>query len=193
MRYFAKAARFCAIAAATIIFDAACARAGEIEVAHGKALVETNCARCHSVGLDGASPNAKAPPFRLIYTRIPVETIAATLLTKATPDHSEMPKFTISPQQAADIAAYIASIQPENLGQKLVEINCGPCHATGRSGESPHSQAPVFRQLGRRYPLEQLEESLAEGLTTGHPDMPTFVAEPHQIADIIAYLKSIQE
>jgi len=167
--------------------------AGEAEIEHGKALVETNCGTCHATGVEGASAHPKAPPFRLIYTRIPVETLADTLLAKATPDHSDMPKFTITARQAGDIAEYVASIQPERLGRKLVEVNCGPCHATGPTGESAHSQAPLFRHLARRYPLETLEEALAEGLMTGHPDMPTFVAEPHQIADIIAYLQSIQE
>jgi hypothetical protein len=33
---------------------------------------------------------------------------------------------------------------------------------------------------------------LAEGLSTGHPDMPEFVFEPHDISAILAYLQSIQ-
>jgi mono/diheme cytochrome c family protein len=51
--------------------------------------------------------------------------------------------------------------------------------------------APPFRQLHRRYPLEQLSETLAEGITTGHPAMPEFQLDQRQIADLIAYMKSI--
>jgi mono/diheme cytochrome c family protein len=38
-----------------------------------------------------------------------------------------------------------------------------------------------------------LAESLAEGLSVGHSDMPEFVFERDEIAAILAYLKSIQE
>jgi mono/diheme cytochrome c family protein len=47
--------------------------------------------------------------------------------------------------------------------------------------------------LSRKYPIEGLAESLAEGLSVGHPDMPEFVFEPDDIAAILAYLNSIQE
>jgi hypothetical protein len=35
-----------------------------------------------------------------------------------------------------------------------------------------------------------LEEALAEGIVTGHPDMPEFMASPDQINAIIAYIAS---
>ena len=76
-------------------------------------------------------------------------------------------------------------------GRALVEANCSPCHATGMTGDSPHPQAPPFRTLAARYPVEMLEEALGEGIMTGHPDMPEFIAEPGQIDDIIAYLKTL--
>jgi mono/diheme cytochrome c family protein len=78
-------------------------------------------------------------------------------------------------------------------GQALVEANCSPCHAIGKTGDSPHAEAPLFRTLSKRYPIDTLEEALAEGIVTGHPDMPEFIATPDQIADIIGYLESIQE
>src|SRR5262249_7203840 len=49
------------------------------------------------------------------------------------------------------------------------------CHAVGRTGASPHPAAPPFRTLSRKYKIEGLAEALAEGLSTGHPDMPEFV------------------
>ena len=40
--------------------------------------------------------------------------------------------------------------------------------------------------------METLEESLAEGIVTGHADMPEIVWEPDQITDFLAWLASIQ-
>lgn len=34
-------------------------------------------------------------------------------------------------------------------------------------------------------------EALAEGIVTGHPDMPAFTFSPTQIGAIIAYIKSL--
>jgi cytochrome c len=78
-------------------------------------------------------------------------------------------------------------------GETLVTRNCARCHATMRTGESTHPEAPAFRTLGKRYPIESLEEALGEGIISGHPDMPEFVFESNDVGAIIAYLKSIQE
>ena len=87
---------------------------------------------------------------------------------------------------AADQASAIAH------GKALVEANCGRCHGVGLTDESAHPQAPAFRTLTERYPLDALEEAFVEGIETGHPDMPEFVATPEQIADIIAYIDTLQ-
>jgi mono/diheme cytochrome c family protein len=76
-------------------------------------------------------------------------------------------------------------------GRALVEANCSACHATGAAGESPHREAPPFRTLWQRYPLDALEEAFAEGIYTGHPDMPHFIASPEQIEAIIAYISAL--
>jgi len=77
-------------------------------------------------------------------------------------------------------------------GHTIVASHCSSCHAIERIGTSPHRQAPPFRNLSHRYPIESLEEALAEGLSTGHPDMPEFVFEPQEINAILTYLQSIQ-
>ena len=77
-------------------------------------------------------------------------------------------------------------------GQVFVRTNCAHCHAIDRSSPSPLKDAPPFRTLHRKYPVESLEESLAEGITTGHPSMPEFRLDPGQIGDVIAYLKSLE-
>ena len=78
-------------------------------------------------------------------------------------------------------------------GEVLVRENCGRCHAIGREGDSPHKEAPPFRTLSSKYPVEDLAESLAEGIVSGHPDMPVFVFNAHDVAAIIEYLDSIQD
>lgn len=77
-------------------------------------------------------------------------------------------------------------------GYILVASHCSQCHAIERTGDSPNRQALPLRTLGHQYPVESLEEALAEGLSTGHSDMPELVFEPHEINAILAYLQSIQ-
>ena len=78
-------------------------------------------------------------------------------------------------------------------GEVLGKENCSRCHAIGKEGNSPHPEAPPFRTLSSRYPIEDLGESLAEGIISGHPDMPIFVFGPADVEVIIDYLNSIQE
>ena len=69
---------------------------------------------------------------------------------------------------------------------------CARCHAVGKTGLSPLQAAPPFRTLHTRYPVESLEESLGEGIVTGHPAMPEFRFDSEQVGDVIAYLKSLE-
>jgi len=78
------------------------------------------------------------------------------------------------------------------LGQTLVLRNCGMCHAVGRADVSSKAGAPAFRDLSRRYDVDALGEALAEGLLTGHPEMPEFRFEPYEVDAILKYLRSIQ-
>jgi hypothetical protein len=73
----------------------------------------------------------------------------------------------------------------EHRGQQLVSKHCAMRHAIGRRGNSPHRQAPSFRTLAKRYPIESLPE--ARGVFyTGRPDMPEFVFTPADIGAIPA-------
>ncbi len=88
-----------------------------------------------------------------------------------------------------------AAGDPDQLrrGEELLQRDCARCHAIGRTGASPRSDAPAFRILGQRYRIEALEESLAEGIMSGHPDMPEFAFDADDVGAIIAYLNSIQQ
>ena len=77
-------------------------------------------------------------------------------------------------------------------GKTFVGANCAKCHAVGLIGASPLNVAPAFRDLHTKYPVEDLGEALAKGITTGHPTMPEFQLEPDQITDVVAYLKSLE-
>jgi cytochrome c len=74
-------------------------------------------------------------------------------------------------------------------GKTFVLANCARCHSIDKIGASPLTIAPPFRTLHLKYPVESLEESLGEGIVTGHPTMPEFRLDPGQVSDLIAYLK----
>jgi len=76
-------------------------------------------------------------------------------------------------------------------GERLVLSHCASCHAVGPAENSPFPQAPPFRELSQRYPVRHLEEALAEGIVTAHPDMPEFVFSAEEASDIVAYLESL--
>ncbi|MEW9805241.1 cytochrome c [Mesorhizobium sp. ZMM04-5] len=80
----------------------------------------------------------------------------------------------------------------EQRGMVFAKTNCSQCHSIDPVGPSPLSVAPPFRELHERYPVEDLQESLAEGIRTGHPSMPEFKLDPDQIGDLIAFLKSLE-
>jgi len=77
-------------------------------------------------------------------------------------------------------------------GEVFVRVHCASCHSIDKVSPSPLKAAPPFRTLHERYPVENLQESLAEGIITGHPSMPQFRLDPGQVADVIAYLKSLE-
>lgn len=76
-------------------------------------------------------------------------------------------------------------------GRTFAEANCASCHAVGKEGDSPVADAPPFRVLHQRYPIESLAEAFAEGIVTGHADMPEFALEPEQIDTLLAYPESL--
>jgi len=86
-----------------------------------------------------------------------------------------------------------AAASDPKRGEMLLSRDCARCHAVGRAGESPQKEAPAFRTLGKRYPVESLEEALGEGIMSGHPDMPELKYDADDVGGIIAYLKSVQQ
>jgi mono/diheme cytochrome c family protein len=91
------------------------------------------------------------------------------------------------------LAATAAAAQPSvDRGRWLAQHSCAMCHAVGERGASHNRAAPPFRELYKRYPIDNLAEAFAEGIVTGHPQMPEFRLSAGQTADLLAYLKSLQ-
>jgi cytochrome c len=85
-----------------------------------------------------------------------------------------------------------AQSQPDAVERgRAIAQHCARCHAIGQNDQSPHKDAPPFRTFQGKWPLEQLEEALAEGIAVGHVDMPEYVFEPDQISDFLAYLATL--
>lgn len=99
--------------------------------------------------------------------------------------------LSVSIVLAAAVPALAADDDRAAAGLRLAEQLCSRCHAVSNEAASPHDDAPPFRTFAAKWPLENLEESLAEGIVTGHPDMPAFVFEPQEIDALIEHLHSL--
>lgn len=76
-------------------------------------------------------------------------------------------------------------------GMELAEENCSRCHAIGVTGDSPLAEAPPFREIAKRYPAESLAESFAEGIVTGHDEMPEFVFSTEEVGQLVEYFSQL--
>ena len=92
----------------------------------------------------------------------------------------------------ATLATGGALADSADRGFVFAKANCSSCHAIGRYDESLLPIAPPFRTLHERYPVEDLQEALAEGIVTGHPSMPQFQLDGAQINQLIDYLKTLE-
>lgn len=86
-------------------------------------------------------------------------------------------------------------------GQRLAQRHCGGCHAV-TGAVSPLADAPPFSQLFTRYRPGRLDAILAEGMLAPpqrpeegsprtHPRMPTAQLDDDEVADLKAYLRSL--
>ena len=64
---------------------------------------------------------------------------------------------------------------------------CDRCY-----GDAPHEDAPPVQTFAQKWPLENLEEALAEGIVVGHPAMPVFELSTDEIDVLIGYLGTLQ-
>ena len=86
------------------------------------------------------------------------------------------------------------ALDPEQTrARAMLENLCGRCHAVGKTGKSPNPLAPAFRSFGEKLYDTDMVQRLQDGLTTIHPDMPTFRFNRHEAAAAVNYLRSIQK
>src|SRR6516162_5944225 len=82
----------------------------------------------------------------------------------------------------------LAQSPAERRGLRFARLHCAQCHAIEAVGESPLTIAPPFRTLHLKFPVQDLQRRLAEGIVADHPTMPQFRLDPDQLADVMAYL-----
>ncbi|CAN5444317.1 cytochrome c [soil metagenome] len=86
-------------------------------------------------------------------------------------------------------------------GQRIAQRNCGICHAVD-ARPSPLADAPPFATLYQRYPPGGLDQVLTEGMLAPsrtpeegspnhHPRMPMIELDDDEIAQLKAYLRSL--
>ena len=80
-------------------------------VERGLAFAQANCARCHAIGPAGDSPLPKAPPFRTLHQRYPVENLIEALSEGIRTAHRAMPEFELDQHQIDDLIAYLKSLE----------------------------------------------------------------------------------
>jgi mono/diheme cytochrome c family protein len=169
---------------------------------HGHKLVLINCTRCHAISLAGDSPLPPAPPFREVAKNYSLEELVDGFMEGLAVRHQAMPEWQMSDTQAEDIATYILSLapglaldpaSPAAQGFAMLHDNCARCHAAGAEGASPLAKAPPFREVVKKYDPAQLEEALAEGIVTGHNEMPEFEFSPDEVSSIVSYLEALRQ
>ena len=111
-----------------------------------------------------------------------------------------MPKYPVGGRIFALVVVLSLPAQPgfaqqppaAQRGLTFVRVHCAQCHSIDQVSDSPLTIAPAFRTLHLKYPIENLRRPLSEGISAGHPTMPQFRLDPDQIADVIAYLKTLE-
>jgi mono/diheme cytochrome c family protein len=83
---------------------------------HGKTLAQRWCVNCHLVGPDQHTATTDAPPFAAVAKRPNFDEgrLAYFLLDP----HPKMPNMQLSRDDAADLAAYIATLGPRGQSPK---------------------------------------------------------------------------
>jgi hypothetical protein len=94
---------------------------------------------------------------------------------------------------ASALPSHALDREQQRIRGVLTEL-CGRCHAVTATGQSPHPLAPPFRTFGdSKLYDENFGQRLQDGLSTIHPDMPTFHFDRRDADAAVSYLRAIQE
>ncbi|MDP3174386.1 MAG: c-type cytochrome [Phenylobacterium sp.] len=80
-------------------------------MSRGRKVAQQACAACHAVEVSGVSPRAKAPAFASLEMRH-TAALGGRIEQLTRTGHYEMPPLELRPDEVADLAAYIASLEP---------------------------------------------------------------------------------
>ncbi|WP_103502366.1 MULTISPECIES: cytochrome c [Streptomyces] len=173
-----------------------------LAIEEGKKLYAVGCSSCHGMGGQGGSDGpslvgvgAAAVDFQVSTGRMPMQAKG--------PQAPKKPK-AYTPEETAQLAAYIASLGPgpaipessaynpadgdSAKGGELFRTNCAQCHNfTGQGGALTHGKyAPNLHDVEPRH--------IYQAMLTGPQAMPSFpdsTLTPEQKRDIIAWLDAV--
>lgn len=81
------------------------------DLKRGEELLQQDCGKCHAIGRAGESPDKKAPAFRILGQRYPIESLEEALGEGMMSGHPDMPEFQFDVDDVGAIIAYLKSIQ----------------------------------------------------------------------------------
>lgn len=76
-------------------------------------------------------------------------------------------------------------------GAEIAEGRCANCHAVALEDHSPEKDAPQFRVLSRVYSAKFLADELLDISQNGHFEMPPVALREDEVADVAAYISSL--
>jgi cytochrome c len=79
----------------------------------GLEVAQSLCASCHAIGRQGASPNPRAPPLRSVLAHYQPDRLVRDLEASVRISHLRMPTFYFGEHHAADVVAYLETIQQQ--------------------------------------------------------------------------------
>jgi cytochrome c len=96
--------------ALAVLLSPGFARAEDPSADAGRGLAEANCATCHALGAEGASPLAAAPPFRDVAKRYTEEELMDGFMEGLPVRHEAMPDWDMTEDQAIALSLYIMTL-----------------------------------------------------------------------------------
>ena len=77
----------------------------------GRNFARVHCSNCHAIDSVSPSPLSVAPPFRVLQSRYPVESLERALAEGIVTGHPSMPEFRLDPGQISDFTAFLRSLK----------------------------------------------------------------------------------
>lgn len=81
------------------------------QVEQGRQMAERMCGSCHAAGRRGSSPMRDAQPLRALSGDDPVSSLAEAFSEGIITGYSNMPEFTLDPEEITALLGYLDSIQ----------------------------------------------------------------------------------